>query len=175
MCVASTAVSVIYCLIYYSLYFFNSVGRKILSRDDGSSNTVQIGRILWKRKFHVFEYTSSRDFLCLYLTNVDAEYVLRPSVTLYSVAKHEAVFVETVEDINIYSSDENPFFHMAQFNRSKNVIKMPIKIFHALSNKIGDPKVPVIWTSHIGRCGSTLLGQLFEKVPGTLLIAEPDA
>ena len=123
----------------------------------------------------MFEYTSARNFLCLYLSNVDAEYVLRPGVSLYSVGKHEAVFVETVDGINIYSSDENPFLYMAQFNRSKNVIKMPLKLFHAFAKKIGDPTMPVIWTSHIGRCGSTLLGQLFEKIPGTQLFAEPDA
>ena len=33
---------------------------------------------------------------------------------------------------------------MAQFYRSKRVIKMPIETFHNLASKIGDPGIPVI-------------------------------
>ena len=95
--------------------------------------------------------------------------------SLYSLSKHEAVFVETEENVNIYSSDESPFVCFAQLNRSKNVIKVPISYLHALADKIGDPSVPVVWVSTTGRCGSTVLCQTFEKVPGTLYIAEPDA
>ena len=42
-----------------------------------------------------------------------------------------------------------------------------------LAERIGDPTVPVIWMSNTGRCGGTMLGQVFESVPGTLLINEP--
>ena len=175
LCAASTFVTVLYCLVYSILYCFNSVVRKLLYRSAGPDEKVQIGRVIWRRKFHVFEYTSARDFLCFYLSNVDVDYVLRPTVSLYSIGKDEAVFVEIADGIDIYSSDENPFFHMAQFNRSKYAIKMPLKIFHAFAKKIGDPTMPVIWVSHTGRCGSTLLGQMFEKISGTQLIAEPDA
>ena len=52
---------------------------------------------------------------------------------------------------------------------------MFIHTFHTLANTIGDPVVLVIWLSNIGRCGSTVLCHVFEKVPGTLVLSEPDA
>ena len=72
---------------------------------------------------------SPNDFLCLFTTGVDPGYVLRPSVSLYCVTKHEAVFIETESDCYIYSSDENPFFYVAQFCRAKYVIRMSIESF----------------------------------------------
>ena len=133
------------------------------------------GRILWKRKFHVYDTCSERDFLCFYAFCVNSEYVLKPNISLYSISKEEAIFIETAENINIYSSDENPFLYFAQFEHSKYVIKMSIDSFHALADKLGNPAIPVIWMSNTGRCGSTLLCQVLEKVPGTLQMSEPDA
>ena len=174
--VTSTAITAMFRLVYWVFYLINTAGTNILSnKDPQNSSRVQLGRILWKRKFHPFEYASARDFLCIFSSKVAPEYVLKHNVSLYAVTTNEAIFVETKNDINIYSSDEHPFFHMAQFNRSENVIKMSIETFHALAKKIRDPSVPVICISHIRRCGSTLLLQVFEKIPGTLVIAEPDA
>ena len=39
---------------------------------------------------------------------------------------------------------------------------------------VGDPQVPVIWLSNTGRSRGTMLCQVFESVPGTLAIMEPD-
>ena len=77
--------------------------------------------------------------------------------------------------MNIYSSDENPFLYLAQYTRGINIIKMSVHTFHILADSIGDPKVSVISLSNTGRCGSTMLCQVFEKVPGTLVLSEPDA
>ena len=52
---------------------------------------------------------------------------------------------------------------------------MPLKTLHALAEKLGDPAVPVVWMTSTGRCGSTILCQMFENIPGTLALAEPDA
>ena len=49
--------------------------------------------------------------------------MLKPNVSLYSLTKDEAVFVETTEGINVYSSDEDPFLYFAQSDRGKYVIK----------------------------------------------------
>ena len=93
--------------------------------------------------------------------------MLKPTVSLYAVSATEALFVETPKSVNIFSSDENPFFYIAQFRRCKRVIKVPIKSFHRLAGKIGDPEVPVTWLTNTARCGSTILCQVLEKVPGT--------
>ena len=52
---------------------------------------------------------------------------------------------------------------------------MSIDSFHALAEKVGDPSITVIWISNTARCGATILAQIFEKIPGTLLISEPEA
>ena len=43
-----------------------------------------------------------------------------------------------------------------------------------LAANTGDPSVPAIWMSNTGRCGGTMLTQVFESVPGLLVIHEPD-
>ena len=136
---------------------------------------AQFGKIIWRRRLFTYQASSPMDFLCVYHTTVRPEYVLRRNVSLYCIMLKDAYFIETPVDMNIYSSDENPFMYLAQFNGGQNIIKMPIHTFHTLADKIGDPRVPVIWVSNIGRCGSTLLGQVFERVPGTCVLSEPDA
>ena len=76
--------------------------------------------------------------------------------------------------LNIYSSKVYPFFFVAQYRYAKNVIKMPIADFVSLADEIGDPTVPVVWISNTGRCGGTMLCQVFETVPGTLVMHECD-
>ena len=155
---------------------FNGAMKRIIFRNSSTSvASVQKGRVLMRCKLSMMHPVSPNDFLCLYTSRVDdRDYVLRPNVTLYCVTKHEAVFIETESDCNIYSSDENPFFYVAQFCRAKYVIRMSIESFHGLAEKIGDPSLPVIWVSNTGRCGSTMLCQVFESAPGTIVMSEPD-
>ena len=136
--------------------------------------SAQKGRILWKRKHFEMDETSPLDFLCFFNSRVKQESVLRPNVSLYALTNKEAIFVETADNINVYSSKVHTFFFVAQFLHAKNVIKMSIKDFVSLAETIGDPTVPVIWISNTGRCGGTLLCQMFESVPGTLVMHEPD-
>ena len=51
---------------------------------------------------------------------------------------------------------------------------MPMDSFYKLADGIGKPEVCVSYVANTGRCGSTLLSQALENVPGTLLYAEPD-
>ena len=54
---------------------------------------------------------------------------------------------------------------MAQFLFANYVIKMSITEFIALAERIGEPHIPVICVSNTGRCGGTMLCQMFESVP----------
>ena len=137
--------------------------------------SAQISRVLWRRKCFMIDVTSSRDFLTTVGYNVHPEYVLKPTVSLYAITKDEAVFVETPDEIKLFSSDIHPFLYIAQFQYCQRVIKMPIHSFHKLANEIDSSTVPVIWLSNTGRCGSTIIGQLFESVPGTILMSENDS
>ena len=163
-------------ILYRTFKLYNAIIRKLLNRNTRKYKTYSLrGHILWRRKLHEYDSCSERDFICIYSSYVNSEFVLKPSVSLYSISKQEAIFIETEEHINIYSSDENAFLFFAQFEHSKFVIRMPIASFQALADKLGNPAMPVVWMSNTGRCGSTLLCQVLEKVPGTLLLSEPDA
>ena len=172
--IGSATIFAFYLAMYGILAIINGLLRHINGRQTNNKN-IRFGRILLRRQFHDFEYSSVRDFLCIYTSTVENEYILKHNVSLYAVSKHEAIFIEVPVDKNIHCSDENSFFHMAQFRRSTHVMRMPISLFHALAERLGDPSIPVIWISSTARCGSTLLCQILEKVPGTLLLAEPDA
>ena len=138
-----------------------------------STKSAKIGRILWKQKFSLM-FFSPLDFVCIFRGRVKPEYVLRPNVSLYRITSKEAIFVETPASVNIYSCDVAPFFFISQFLKATKVIKMTIKDFVSLAEKIGDPNIPVIWMSSTGRCGGTMVCQMFETVPGTIAIHEPD-
>ena len=154
---------------------FNGAVKRIIFRNSSTSVTcVQKERVLMRSKLSMMHPVSPNDFLCLYTSRMDPDYVLRPNVSLYCVTKHEAIFIETERDCNIYSSDENPFLYVAQFCLAKYVIRMSIESFQGLAEKIGDPSLPVIWVSNTGRCGSTMLCQVFESAPGTIVMSEPD-
>ena len=170
----SSVIYAIFSLSYNILNIINSIIRIVLTNPTNKPKAL-FGRILWKRKVQELELCSVRDFLCIFSSYVDQDYVLKPTVSLYALTKNEATFVETPPGIDIYSSDVSSFVNAAQFDHSVNVIKMPISGFHTLAEKIGNPSMSTVWLSQTGRCGSTLLGQILEKVPGTLVISEPDA
>ena len=137
------------CTLYSPMYIVSSIINEALriaapSFDRSNDIKVRLGRVLWKRKLYELDVSSVRDFLCKFSSTVNLDYVLKRNVSLYAVTKHEAVFVETTESVNIYSSDVNAFMYSAQFDHCRNVIKMPIEYFHVLAEKSGRPSMPVI-------------------------------
>ena len=149
------------------------VNQKIFENRHSALQTAKYGQIIWRHKLSMND-TSKSDFLYVFTARVSPEYALRPNVSLYEITDREAIFVEVPEDVNIYSSDVDPFFFTAQYHKATSVIEMSINDFMNLADKIGNPKVPVIWVSNTGRCGGTMLCQIFESVPGTLVISEPN-
>ena len=136
--------------------------------------SATIHRILWKRKWIEVAECTPDDFLTWPISSVHPKYILKGNVSLYAITKDVAVFVETPEGIDIHRSDVHPFLYMAQFEKCQRVITIPIQFFHRLAGEIGDPSCHVILLSNTGRCGSTIVGQIIESVPGTLLMSEPD-
>ena len=174
------------CLVGFIIYLVYRICRLLVDVCDDIANvffvdkrkspgyTAKHGRILWKRKHFEMKFASSFDFMCFFISRVKPEYVLRQNVSLYALTNKEAIFVETAKDVDIHSSKVHPFFFVAQFRYARNVIKMSISDFVSLAEKIGDPAVPVILISNTGRCGGTMLCQMFESLPGTLVMQEPD-
>ena len=169
------AIYAFYYLCYKCVKILDFVYAKLIlrSRRQLTTESARQKWILWRKKISNGLEHSPADFLCAFSSPVTPEYVLQPTVSLYAITDKEAVFVETPETINIYSPDVYPFFCIAQFIYAMKVIKLSIKDFVTLAEKIEDPSIPVIWLSTTGRCGGTMLCQVFESVPGTLAITEP--
>ena len=67
-----------------------------------------------------------------------------------------------------------PFMYINQFKMCSELIRMPLESFLRLADQVGDPKGKLVILSNTGRCGSTLLTQLFEALPHTVAISEPE-
>ena len=165
----------VYCACWLSIWVLDCIINVfVLANHKSPLKAAKVGRIWWRKKYVPMLGASPLDFLCIFTTRVRPEYILKPNVSLYAITNKEAIFVETPNEINIYSSEVHPFLLPAQYCNATHVIKMPITDFVSLADRIGDPKVPVIWMSSTGRCGGTMLSQVFESVPGTQAIHQPD-
>lgn len=134
--------------------------------------SAHVQDIKWRRKIHHLVIADSSNFITFHNSFKHPNYVLKPHVSLYCVTDTEAVFVEVDEKENIYSS--NNHFYNAQFQHARRLITMPLGVFHKIATDLGDPRIPVALISSTGRCGATLMSRMFERVPGTRVIQEPD-
>ena len=66
------------------------------------------------------------------------------------------------------------FYLSFQFNHCTHLVRIPLDSFIRLAEEVGDPPGKLILLSNSGRCGSTLLTQLFEGMPNALAISEPE-
>lgn len=115
---------------------------------------------------HDFEYTTGEP--------VDASLILNdPSVSLYCYdpSHDEAIFVKTPEPVDLTKA---PFFYQAQYEHAEQLIAVPRSTFLELGEQARAPANPVIMIHSVGRCGSTLLSQVFDAVPNTVSLSEPD-
>ena len=129
--------------------------------------------------FRVNNFTFCNVKLTLFSRHVrytHPEAVLAPNVTLLNVDAKYAVFaVVQGPNKDVLKHTTGPFMYINQFNLCSELIRMPIESFLKLSDQIGDPKAKLVILSNTGRCGSTLLTQLFEDLPHTVAISEPEA
>ena len=105
---------------------------------------------------------------------VDPDYVLKDHVTLYNLTKKAAVFIETAKNVNVTQSKHGGFLRLAQFKLAKKLLVMPMHVFHQLGDKTGQTKAKMIFLSTTGRCGSSLVAQVFEETGSAITYYEPD-
>ena len=104
------------------------------------------------------------------------EAVLAPNVTLLNIDDRFAVFAVVNSSLkkDVLKNESGPFMYINQFNLCSELIRMPLESFLQLADEIGDPKGKLVILSNTGRCGSTLLAKLFEDLPNTVSISEPE-
>jgi hypothetical protein len=139
------------------------------------NKAAHVQKIVWRGKADILCITRSKDFISVHERFDDPRCILADNVTLYSVGHHETTFVETPPNMNIHHSKHATFLFMAQFLHAVRTITIPNWAFKKLADEIGDPKAEVTFLANTGRCGSTILSQMFEACPGVLSLSEPDA
>ena len=123
----------------------------------------------------VLQPSGPENFITVHDSFQDPDYVLKENVTLYYVTKDEAVFVEVEQGVDVSSGHHAAFVRIAQFQKARKIIVLPIHVFHQLAEKVGHPKGKLIIVSNTSRCGSTLLTQVFEETGSAIALSEPDA
>ena len=166
-------------LFHLLVVIFNrcDVSFKRLGNLEKRESCVLRRSVLWRWKNVSVSQSSPSDFLAWSRRDfAPLRVLLRPDVTLYCVTSDSAVFVRCPPACHIYSSALSPFFYLAQFFHAEEIYLTSLRCFHRLAAEIAeDCRVPVTWLSSTGRCGSTMLAQIMERVPGTVSISEPDA
>ena len=138
-------------------------------------HTAHLLDIRWRYKLDlVLQPASADNFISTHSAFVDSSYVLQDHVTLYCINQTEAVFVESDKNVDVNYSGHGSFIRVAQFKHARRIVKLPMHAFHKLADEIGDPDGQMVFVTNTGRCGSTLLCQVFEEA-GCVAYSEPES
>ncbi len=141
------------------------------------SCSAQLLSIEARGAYSTIHVIQPRNFVLKHERYVHPNYALEhDNVILMGHTPTHAFFSVSDENENFYDVEKHPFMFMAQFYKSKKLLMMPWKSFNRLASELGDPdtsrrKVALIHMT--ARCGSTLLLQMCQKVPGVRVMAEP--
>jgi hypothetical protein len=95
-----------------------------------------------------------------------------PNISLYCLdpENQRAIFVETPLDIDIY---QPPFFYQAQYEHAQRLFAVSFEELSQLAQNI-NPIENLVLIYSVGRCGSTLLSNVFNQLDTVISISEPD-
>ncbi|CAG5119924.1 unnamed protein product [Candidula unifasciata] len=137
--------------------------------------SAHVQEIFWKRKYLEHSVADASNFITTHCGFRQPSCILKPNVSLYCMTRKEAVFIEVKESVNVYRSKVSTYLYHNQYHHAVNVITMPLASFHKVASDVGLPKVPVTCLACTARSGSTLLSQMMFRIPGMLVLSEPDA
>ncbi|KAK3804294.1 hypothetical protein RRG08_040801 [Elysia crispata] len=137
--------------------------------------SAHVQEIFWKRKFLDHSVADTSNFITTHKAFRPPSCIFKPNVSLYCMTRREAVFVETKESESVYRSRHSWFLYQNQYHHAVNVITMPLASFHKIASDVGNPRIPVTWMGCTMRSGSTLISQMMHRIPGMLVLPEPDA
>jgi len=133
---------------------------------------------VWARATTVVPWVKDlRNFLHTHHSYLSPSYILtNDNVTLLSITSQFAIFSESSPQVRATDSKVSPFYWEGTYVHAEYLLLLPIKHLHTLAKEAGDPtygdrRVSLIHMTT--RCGSTILGQVLEALPGTRLLSEP--
>lgn len=116
-----------------------------------------------------FELSGPANFVTEHEDWVDADFILSNDlVTFQGLSATQAWFCVCPQ------SPYLPSFTFAnQYQFATHLVIMDHNTMHRLAKRVGHPKVPVTIINNMGRCGSTMICQMLEQVPGLRVMSEP--
>jgi Sulfotransferase domain len=113
-----------------------------------------------------------RDFTFVEAETIDANIVLQSNLSLYCLDNdnRRAIFVELPTDIDL---SQAPFIYQTQFDNAQRLIAVPYDNFKVLAQRLPEPQ-QLIFLYSTGRCGSTLLNQVFNSLEYVSSLSEAD-
>ncbi len=116
-----------------------------------------------------------RDFLPLDLGSIAVEDLMNhANMSLYCLddQTRSAIFAELPPYVDPSLS---PFLHQAQFEQALGLFGVGYDEFNQLADQVNLNISKLVFIHNIGRCGSTLLHQAFNRVEPVISLSEPDA
>lgn len=135
--------------------------------------SVHRQKILWRADLGEVSPKSSNNFLLAHIGYESVEFLKQDEVTLLFATPTRAYFVRAPPNFDVYDTTKGVFCFVTQFNSAIELLSLPLKDFLRFTNDLGDPKPNVVLLSNTGRCGSTILTQMLEAVPKTVVMSEP--
>jgi len=133
---------------------------------------VEVFNIVGRRDFVLVDFQWARDFSIGASQSVESTIVLEKGWTLFSFdfEKSLAIILDVGEACNPALV---PFSYFEQAQKARRLIALPFVDFLDLASQISDHKK---WVQifNMGHCGSTLLHNVFNKVPNVWCISEPN-
>ena len=139
------------------------------------STQARVYQINQKVRQKPTSFVSLRDFDATAVGTMPLDEIAHnPNITLYALNRfsREAIFVETPAEVNLA---ERPFLYQAQYENATRLFTMSYKSFFKLAEMMRQPNKKLILIHSVGRCGSTLLSNVFNNQPDLLSLSEPDA
>lgn len=99
--------------------------------------------------------------------------VEQPNYTLYCLhfPRRTAWFVRTPAEIDLTAAT---FYYQAQYQHAEEIIEVDWPTFHQLAHELPVVFENLVLLYSVGRCGSTLLSQMFHQLPQVSSLSEPD-
>lgn len=166
----------VYTTVQYHVIWRLSGTLKQLRNSHASSKEAQVLRILGCCRYNMGGGPSSlNDFLLVHERFVHATYIMRDNVDLYYIDDKIVVFTEAEEGIQQWRHEFGAFHRVVQCQQAVRVIVLPLSAAKRLADGLEDPKARLVFVANTGRCGSTLLQQIFESTDKCVVYGEPAA
>ena len=155
----------------FILNILHSMTWRIIGRPKEYEASAEVFQILLRFKpcYYTCHFLEKEDFIGIHESFCHPDIIFQDNIYFYGLTESEACFVDC-GDTDVFA--DFPFTGYGLHYKAVRMITMPISSFHAIAKEIPTPNIPVLLVSNHGRCGSTLLANLFKDIPNTLSLSE---